>query len=62
MFRAIIHENRHQQQRDSIVLLMIAKTSQIVFKNLILSFRLIIRLKIKNNVKFTLNFRVTTQS
>ena len=62
MLRAIIHENRYQQQRNSIVLIMIAKTSQIMFKNLILFFRLIIRLKMKNNIKFTFNFRVITQN
>ena len=41
---------------------MIAKASQIVFKNLISFFRLIIRLKMKNNVKSTLNFRVIAQN
>ena len=59
---AIVYKCCHEQQKNSIILFMIAKTFQIMFENLILSFRLFINLKIKNDIKFTFNFRMITQN
>ena len=50
MQSAVVYILNKKKQRLSIVLLVIIITTQIMFQHLILSFNLIINLRMKNNI------------
>ncbi len=57
----IIRKFCYEQQLDSIVLLIISIYSQVLFQRLILSFCLIVCLKMKNDIQSNLNFQMITK-
>ena len=58
----VIREHCHRQQLRSIILLVIAIHTQIMFQHLILTLRLIICLRMKRSAKSALRIKMSTQS